>query len=48
MGGSREMVRFLVESGADPSLPDYKGRDARALAIEMGRTELANLIPSQA
>ena len=47
MGGSREMVRFLVESGADPSLPDYKGRDARALAVEMGRSELANLIPSQ-
>jgi ankyrin repeat protein len=45
MGGSREMVRFLVESGADASLPDYKGRDARSLAIEMGRPELAKLIP---
>lgn len=46
MGGSREMVRFLVESGADPSLPDYKGRDARTLANEMGRGELASLIPA--
>jgi uncharacterized protein len=45
MGGSREMVRFLVESGADASLPDYKGRDARSLAIETGRPELAKLIP---
>ncbi|HEY6875208.1 MAG TPA: ankyrin repeat domain-containing protein [Candidatus Dormibacteraeota bacterium] len=46
MGGNREMVRFLVESGADLSLPDYKGRDARSLAVEMGRDDLAKLIPS--
>lgn len=26
------MVRFLVECGADLSLPDYKGRDAWTLA----------------
>ncbi len=48
MGGSREMVRFLIESGADPSLPDYKGRDARTLATEMGRSDLASLIPTPA
>jgi ankyrin repeat protein len=48
MGGSREMVRFLIESGADPSLPDYKGRDARSLATEMGRNDLASLIPTPA
>ena len=48
MGGSREMVRFLIESGADPSLPDYKGRDARTLAMEMGRSDLASLIPTPA
>jgi len=48
MGGSREMVRFLIESGADPSLPDYKGRDARTLATEMGRDDLASLIPTKA
>ena len=46
MGGNGEMVRFLVESGADLSLPDYKGRDARSLAVEMGRDDLARLIPS--
>lgn len=45
MGGNREMVSFLLESGADASLPDYKGRDARSLATEMGRAELAKLIP---
>jgi len=48
MGGSGEMVRFLIESGADPSLPDYKSRDARALATEMGRNDLASLIPTPA
>ena len=48
MGGSGEMVRFLIESGADPSLPDYKGRDARSLATEIGRNDLASLIPTPA
>jgi len=48
MGGSGEMVRFLIESGADPLLPDYKGRDARSLATEMGRNDLASLIPTPA
>ena len=47
MGGNREMVSFLIESGADVSLTDYRGRDARSLATEMGRTELAKLIPTQ-
>lgn len=46
MGGSPEMVRFLVESGADASLPDYKGRDARSLAQDMGRGDIAKLIPA--
>jgi ankyrin repeat protein len=45
MGGNPEMVRFLVESGADASLPDYKGRDARALAQDMGRPDIAKLLP---
>ena len=45
MGGHAEMVRFLVESGADVSLPDYKGRDARTLARDMGRQDIAKLIP---
>lgn len=46
MGGNPEMVRFLVESGADVSLPDYKGRDARNLAQDMGRSDIAKLIPA--
>jgi hypothetical protein len=46
MGGNVGMVRFLVESGADLSLRDYKGRDARSLAIEMGRNDLAELFPT--
>jgi ankyrin repeat protein len=43
MGGSAEMVRLLLEQGADPSLPDYKGRGARQLADDMGRRDLAEL-----
>lgn len=46
MGGNPEMVRFLVESGADLSLPDYKGRDARSLALDIGRSDIAKLIPA--
>ena len=46
MGGNPEMVRFLVEGGADVSLPDYKGRDARSLALDMGRTDIAKLLPA--
>jgi hypothetical protein len=37
------MVRLLLEHGADPSLPDYKGRGARQLAEDMGRPALAAL-----
>jgi ankyrin repeat protein len=43
MGGSAAMVRLLLERGADPSLPDYKGRGARQLADDMGRPALAEL-----
>jgi hypothetical protein len=43
MGGSAAMVRLLLEHGADPSLPEYKGRGARQLAEDMGRPELASL-----
>jgi ankyrin repeat protein len=38
------MVRLLLERGADPSLPDYKGRGARQLAEDMGRRDLAELL----
>jgi ankyrin repeat protein len=43
MGGSADMVRWLLEHGADPNLPDYKGRGARQLAEDMLRPELAAL-----
>jgi ankyrin repeat protein len=44
MGRSPEMIRWLLERGADPSLPDYEGRSARALAEAMGAPELAALV----
>src|SRR3989442_8358214 len=37
MGGSAQMVRLLLERGADPTLPDYQGRGARQLADDMDR-----------
>jgi hypothetical protein len=37
------MVRLLLDRGADPSLPDYEGRDARRLAEELGRREIVEL-----
>lgn len=43
MGGSAEMVRWLLEHGADPGLPDYQGRSAPELAEAMGRPDLAAL-----
>jgi ankyrin repeat protein len=43
MGGNVEMVRLLLERGADPSLNDYSGRDARALALEIKRADIAAL-----
>jgi len=43
MGGSAEMIRLLLEKGADPNAPDFEGRSARQLAEKMGRPELAVL-----
>ncbi|MDQ6720560.1 MAG: ankyrin repeat domain-containing protein [Candidatus Dormibacteraeota bacterium] len=43
MGGSVDMVRLLLERGADPSLPDYEGRGARRLAEDMGRPDIVEL-----
>jgi uncharacterized protein len=43
MGGHADMVRWLLEHGADPSLPDYRGRGARQLAEEMQRPDLVTL-----
>jgi uncharacterized protein len=43
MGGSADMIKLLLDRGADPSLPDYMGRGARKLAEDMTRTDLAEL-----
>jgi hypothetical protein len=43
MGGSADMVRLLLERGADASLPDYQGRGAGRLAEDLGRPDLAAL-----
>jgi ankyrin repeat protein len=43
MGGSAEMIRWLLERGADSEAPDYDGRSARALAEAMNRGDLAEL-----
>lgn len=43
MGGHAEMIRWLLDHGADPSLPDYEGRGARQLALAMKRPDLAQL-----
>ncbi|TMD55407.1 MAG: ankyrin repeat domain-containing protein [Chloroflexi bacterium] len=43
MGGHPEMVRWLLDHGADPALPDYQGRGARQLAVDLQRPDLAAL-----
>jgi ankyrin repeat protein len=43
MGGSAEMIRLLLEKGADPSAPDFEGSSAPQLAEKMGRPQLASL-----
>lgn len=43
MGRSPEMIRWLLERGADPEAPDYEGRSAPALARAMSREDLAEL-----
>ena len=44
--GIDELINYLV--ARQPYLPDYKGRDARSLATEIGRNDLASLIPTPA
>jgi ankyrin repeat protein len=44
MGGRPELVRWMVSRGADRALKDFQGRDARELALAMGRPELAALL----
>jgi ankyrin repeat protein len=43
MGGNAEMVRLLLEHGADPALKDYAERDAKSLAMAIKRDDLAAL-----
>jgi ankyrin repeat protein len=43
MGGSPQMIKLLLDRGADPALPDYMGRGARKLAEDRSRTDLAEL-----
>ena len=43
MGRNPDLVTWLLEHGADPSAPDFKGRGARQLALEMDQPGLAEL-----
>jgi ankyrin repeat protein len=43
MGRSAEMVRWLLDHGADASVPDHEGRTARQLAEAMQQPDLAAL-----
>ena len=43
MGGSTEMVRLLLDRGANTSSKDYAERDARGLALAINRPDLASL-----
>jgi ankyrin repeat protein len=44
MGGRPELVTWMLSHGADPGLRDFQGRDARELALALGRPELAALL----
>ena len=43
MGRSPEMVRWLLERGADPDAKDYEGRSALRLARKMDQEDLAQI-----
>jgi ankyrin repeat protein len=42
--GQRKTIEFLMNAGANPSLPDDKGRTPHQLAVEEGRTEIAKML----
>jgi ankyrin repeat protein len=44
MGGHAKVVRWLLERGAAPGLPDHQGRSARELALALDRPDLAALL----
>lgn len=43
--GNEELVRMLLEHGADPSITDNFGRTAKYYAEKMGGAAVANLLP---
>jgi hypothetical protein len=42
--GKQELVRFLLEQGADPTLVDKEGLTAAAHAAQLGHHDLAALL----
>ncbi len=44
MYGSSDTVRLLLESGADATLKNQLGLDARAFALKVGRQDVADMI----
>lgn len=40
----QEIVRLLLQAGADPSIADKQGRDARELAVEHGHREIVKIL----
>ena len=44
MYGSSDAVRLLLESGADATLKNQLGLDARAFALKVGRQDVADMI----
>ena len=42
--GHRDMVAWLLDRGGDPNTPGFDGRTPLALALELGHTEIADLL----
>jgi len=43
MGKNVQMVKLLLDHGADPAAKDYAGRDARDLALAVNQPDIAEL-----
>lgn len=46
MFGRNEVVKLLLESGADTGIPDIRGQSAFDLAMQQGNTEAMSLLTS--